>query len=408
MRRFAPLLALVAGALLFALSYAPIDPHAGTHTAHAQRVPPAETEPTATPRTRATATATPAPADPTATPLPDVPPTPAPPTATATPGASGPVPACAGHDDRAWHGLVERDSSGQILCTYGHEHGDDPHALDGVLGPLPAYLGGSISYPFETANENHHKHATYKWYTYSGACNSGNDPYGFRHLRVQMHDNSLGWMTRFHSGWVQAEACSASDPSYSGIFELGGHFDWGALFVDGVHVPLPGDPITLDTGRKRSHDGPGSKPGNSVWYGYNDNIDRKFPTPSGGTFLTTAFSVLVSDPWGPVDPNNPAADLRYGGSWNASNRVLHRVRFAPVKWMDQKDGTQDGVANLSGYLDRDGYFVDGCTVVSPDCIPYRLGGLRLGAHEFLHNDQGGGFSEYDVLVNGQSLSSHPN
>src|SRR5262249_37741207 len=58
------------------------------------------------------------------------------PTATPTPTGTSGVPACP-HDPTMWHGLVERNSDGSLRCTYGHTHMDNPHALDGVLGPLP-------------------------------------------------------------------------------------------------------------------------------------------------------------------------------------------------------------------------------------------------------------------------------
>ena len=52
------------------------------------------------------------------------------------------VPMCDGqngrpaHDPTQWHPLVARDASGNVICTYGHEHGMDPSSVDSVLGPL--------------------------------------------------------------------------------------------------------------------------------------------------------------------------------------------------------------------------------------------------------------------------------
>src|SRR5436305_15032630 len=50
------------------------------------------------------------------------------------------VPLCTDHDPSVWHALIKRDASGAIVCTYGHDHGSDPHALDGVFGSLDQVL----------------------------------------------------------------------------------------------------------------------------------------------------------------------------------------------------------------------------------------------------------------------------
>jgi hypothetical protein len=116
---------------------------------------------------------------PPATPTPVPPPT----------GSIEGVPVCAGHDPTGWHPLVERDAAGQVACTYGHEHKDDPRALDDRLGPLRY---GEVGHPWETLRENATKHNVYAWYVVRdqpciaplAAPALGK---GFTDLRVQVH-----------------------------------------------------------------------------------------------------------------------------------------------------------------------------------------------------------------------------
>ena len=71
-------------------------------------------------------------------------------TATVTPTQTAQIepypdaPACASHDDRAYHSLWDAERG----CHYDHQHGDDPHELDYKLGTdIYGLMGGEISYP---------------------------------------------------------------------------------------------------------------------------------------------------------------------------------------------------------------------------------------------------------------------
>src|SRR3990167_1425085 len=108
-------------------------------------------------------TATPIP--PTETPVPPTStPVPAPATLTATPEGTvlpyAGAPLCPIHNDREWHALWDYDQG----CHYNHEHKDNPHDLDDVFGTqIYEIAGGSISYPWQTPNENLNKHNSYGW-----------------------------------------------------------------------------------------------------------------------------------------------------------------------------------------------------------------------------------------------------
>jgi hypothetical protein len=189
------------------------------------------------------------------------------------------VPLCTDHDPLVWHPLVKRDANGSIVCTYGHDHGADPHSVDSVFGPLNQVIPGGqeIAYPWVTSDTENStdpsslshvpadarqvlngKHAFFKWETLTpsklaaaginGCPPNSNAIFGFDNIRMEVHaDANAGADIRFHSFFVQAQECSTTDPSYHGQIAVGGHFDYGILNGshkgDGheldVRIPLP-------------------------------------------------------------------------------------------------------------------------------------------------------------------------
>jgi Ni,Fe-hydrogenase III small subunit len=280
------------------------------------------------------------------------------------------------HDPTRWHALVERNPNNSILCTYGHEHGSDPHVLDSLFGTLPASATGqeiafawltgpkenstdpsSLSHqPFDNRPVINGKHTFFKWETLTpsklahaginGCPPNPNELYGFDNIRLEVHaDANAGADIRFHSFFVQAQECSTTDPTYHGQFSIGGWFDYG--FLNGTHwgdkdvrVPLlvidpctPGD--VLQNGAtcqyhnsRRTHGASSPGPANSTdpnailpgtirndftWYGSNGDPDLI------GQWSGPAISVsdgIREDDWGPVDPNNPSGPVLFypGGS----------------------------------------------------------------------------------------------
>jgi hypothetical protein len=357
-----------------------------------------------------TATPTVVPHD-TATALPASPPpvpvaTQLPPVATPSPVAAGGVPACP-HDPRAWHGLVERDSTGAIACTYGHEHKDNPHALDYAFGPLPAYLGGDISYPWQTFNattgamENDAKHRVYGWQVMDlPQCVATTDSgFGFRRARLEEHmDGPIGATTRYHSAWLQAETCSTRDPAYRGFVERGGWIDSGSLSIDSPvcpglqYVQTPGDngPQSVEQRLEGSVACPRY---DSTWY-------ARLMGP------VNVFSGSIKESWGAIDPNNPAQLLFYGGTQNGSSLEPFHILSL---FVDPTDLGGDPVT-YRGYTDRYGAIVQGCTQAALDCIPLRLDNVYGGVEYQMRADVAGLTTrEYDVQgPDGTSLTRYPN
>lgn len=325
----------------------------------------------------ASATATSTPVSPTAT----VPPTPAP-TATPTAANINGVPLCTDHDVTKWHPLVKRDASGNVTCTYGHEHGMDPSRGDAVFGPLNVPGGQQISYPWETPNENQivNKHRVYKWMVVTNLPCDTRTPQGdlqdITAFRYEVHnDGNLGAAVRFHSYWIEAELtnCATGEKGYA---SFGGHNDFAVLRVGDTIVPLPGvDPpasCILNGDARDEHDIhettiPG---GGSVWYGANNRgttgpgcDDEDVPDPVVG-FQTN----IGTDGWGPVDPASPstihlwADHSQHHGTVTGTDDVT--ISVSPL----QADAT--GHVTASGFLDRHGRVVQGCSTITTDCVPY--------------------------------------
>jgi hypothetical protein len=362
--------------------------------------------------------ATPAPI-PTATSIPPTP-TSVPPTATKVPPTAtasstvttiGGIPVCTDHDPTKWHALVKRNADGSIACTYGHEHKDDPRVLDPVFGPLQY---GEISYPWMThshaGSENDVKHRVYAWHAVQvPQCRPSFAPYGFDALRLQVHqDGVTGAAVRYHSYWLQARACDPNDPTYHGTITIGGHMDYGFLFVDCpggslTHVPLATDPSgTPDLGgSRRLHGGPSCTRYDATWYG----------TLTGGGALPIPVGVgLRSEDWGALDTSDPTRVLFYGSEQNGSwQEPAHLVHIHLGSWLDALDGVVDGYVTYSGYTDRHGNVVKGCTVAGTDCVPLRIERMKVGHHQFRADANGITLREYDVKgPTGKSLIAFPN
>jgi hypothetical protein len=361
---------------------------------------------TAPPMSTAIATRTPTALPGTVTPVPttrpEATPTPMPPGST----IEG-VPVCP-HDDRTWHGLVERNADQTIRCTYGNTHFDDPRPLDGALGPWP--FAETISYPHETVDENHRKHNVYKWATYDNpTCQSRVPGLTLRAARMQYHgDAHAGALTRFHSYYTQARWCDTTNPAYDARVSIGGHLDTCILSLKNAtggetYQPLPNDPPLDDpcrASRQRIHGQPLFPRLDFTWYWGNGGA----PNPLNGIGLRLGFSSGIrNEDWGPVDPvspNNPL--LFYGGVQNHSYQDPLHIYSMFI----------GDAVNHQGYTDRHGWIVTGCTAPGLDCVPFSVSGMRAGVEHQFRSDQHALLCcrEYDVLspVTGKSLIVYPN
>jgi hypothetical protein len=330
------------------------------------------------------------------------------------------IPLCA-HDPTIWHGLVERNPDGSIVCTYGHEHKDNPHDLDDKLGPLRY---GEISHPWETFQENLNKHPVYSWYVVRDApCVTPRGSYSFSDIRMQAHaDGHRGALTRFHSYSAEALACSTLDPAYQGYLRIGGHADFGRLVLDNVtNVSLPSDADSncgsaLRGNSRRLHASMGQGEGhNWFWYGSTSNCSL----PDGGPRIFQIANMgWAQEDTGPIDPASPNEPLRFFGTsrrgvvYNGSMaEPVHSFAVSIPRAADRLDGVEDGRVTWSGYANRYGQAATGCTVPGTDCVPIELRDMLIGEqYQFRASYHGGQFGrrEYDVQADGQSLIQYAN
>ena len=325
---------------------------------------------------------------------------------------------CTDHNSGAWHSLVKRDANGAIVCTYGHDHGMDPHQLDSVFGPLP--LGQEISYPWQTMSEIGPengpiiKHRMYRWIGAPNlACSQGDSVDGSSKMvtafREEMHiDSNAGATVRFHSFWGQYRLTNC-DNNDTGYLQVGGVMDFANLIVgsQNQHIPLANDPPAncVLNGDARHEDllnegdGAGSA---SVWYGSNSRASKDYSQPlcdaddpRNGPAVTVQVGVAASN-YGPIDPNDPSALYIYsdfghhdGTSMSTNGLTIWIGGFAP-------DAT--GHINFTGHTDRFGHVVPEVSgqPAGPDYIPLVIRNALLGAYGANGTEPGDDLDHYPV------------
>ena len=338
--------------------------------------------------------------------------TPVPPSATPIPPTSTPVPAgtiepfagaqrCLdsntdGHDDITdnpripWNSKPDNQIGHDLWnevdgCHYNHEHKADPHLADDIFGTeIYGWAGGEISYPWQTfvgagegypqpsgpgTFENDLKHQTYGWTMGrdidTSTCRT--PPYCVTDFRIQFHGvfSADGAKVRFHSFWGEARGCNI-DTGQCGFIRTGGHADYGVLKIDNVIIPLPGDPVNLN-GASRPH----------FRNFFNGEFAYWRTTVSSGVNPFFRYQINSNDVWDLIDPADPTTlNLHcpaFDCEQNNSNIRIVIMRFLVPAELDL-DG--DGIVNFSGYTDRHGTVVSGCTEVGLDCIPLEIEGLE--------------------------------
>jgi len=365
--------------------------------------------PTATTAPTPVVTEPPAPT-PTEPPTPVVtePPTPVP-TDTGVPGEPyANAPLCAEHDPNAYHSLW----NSALGCHYDHEHGDNPHEVDDVLGTqIYDDMGGEISYPWSTPHENEHpKHEQYKWFVgHNLGCNSANTGGCITDYRALAHMDGHNVVSNYHSYVIEARVCREANPNDCGIMRIGGWQFTGDIFIDDDLVydrderalaPLAPRPVFL----------------------YFDNVgDEQFSawypvSPMGWARVATEFGDL----WGhfahvnsPVsDPANlefvphcfdQATGAPNPGCVNNNTRrkpTIIGLNIAPAQLRMMGLPTDSTHATFEGYVDRYGNVVTGCTSVSLDCVPLKVDNVPVvftdGGYQF-----NGPYKDYDIYFNGQ-------
>lgn len=342
-------------------------------------------QPTATPTPENTATPTPSA---TATQIPAT----STPTITATPIIGGTVapyadgPPCLTHDDRTYHGVWDEERG----CHYNHSHGDDPHELDYLFGTeIYEWMGGEISYSWETTDENLYKHGGYSWYVREyDECYSAIEDGCIMALRALVHGVGAahGNTVPFHSVFAEALICSEVEPDACSIIGAGGWQGPADLIIDGIRV------LDWENSVNRhflTYYFTGSQ-GFGTWYNgtggaivsvavqFEDKWDSAPPGEgcevAGGevvcdSYFSTPEEVLAAASWrcSDADGNLVTDNCR----WNSSRRQLHVASFGfrrPFHDMLDQDG--DGYMDeFRGYTDRYGWPIDGCAEPGLDCVP---------------------------------------
>lgn len=317
-----------------------------------------------------------------------------PPTPTVPPSPTVPVsdvPACPEelHNPDEWHPLIDPVND----CHYDHEHKHNPNDVADIFGPAGAWFGGtSLSYPWETNHENMLKHEAYGWVVRRDIPSGGRAVW-IKDFRWQVHatsapftnaDGSLhgGYLARFHSYSLEAQVCNSAGDC--GIVRTGGWIDFGHLEIVGINdcVYLPSDPSQEETcanlGRRRIHYfWEGSEiPRKSTffWYGRAGAMDGGLPAlhPVQVAAATNDGSVnLIPDDLYTLHFFCPNWDCEL----NNSTLQAHVVGFATPSRLDPD---RDGLADYTGYTDRYGVLVDGCTAPGLDCVPLVLQHAPIG------------------------------
>jgi hypothetical protein len=370
------------------------------------------------------------------------------PTASPLPTLVEGVPVCTDHDSTKYHSLVKRDSAGAILCTYGHEHHDDPNSVNDLFGLPGAWFGPGqeISYPWQTFTfpnpqadyypvpqpdssslfENAAKHNGYKWYVKRNlscvpawaALGPPNDGC-FRAYRVQVH--SLGTTAdstvRFHSFSMEA---LVEQGGKQGVVRGGGWMDSGflGLLVDGgdsmicpsLSTNPPGFtcPITGTAGTVRTA-GSTNVPSPHISHSVPGSATNWYAAHRGGVQV----GVSVED-FGPIDYANPSRQQFYPSQYRANNSHGRAGALsASTQWDWLRPYTDaSGRITFRGYEGRHGELATGCTAPGLDCVPFIVDGAPAGTFILAAGlcPQECEFGDHDVLspITGNSLIRYPN
>lgn len=330
--------------------------------------------------------------------------TPIPPTETPVPPPTDtPVPL--GFD--TWHPLTQE---------IGHEHGlVDPNSVNDIFGEPGCWFGicgQSISYPFETPNENATKHEAYDWIVFRDltvADNQTTEVY-VKDIRWLVHftggvfldangDPFGGYLTRFHSNSIEANVCRVSD-GVCGIVRTAGFMDTGCLKIDGVQICLPGEESMEGENPQRAHTTSRGPDRNTVtWYGrMGSSVFNDAPL---GRVITNLDMIDGSILIFPDDILNPVFICpNYECVFNDSFIKIHQVSFR-VDVRHDDDG--DGLVTLSGFTGTDGKYDATCTAVSPDCVPFFIENAPVGHYNLREGRQ-----EADISPPGEFWIRHPN
>ncbi|GAB4162591.1 MAG: hypothetical protein Fur003_5560 [Candidatus Dojkabacteria bacterium] len=342
------------------------------------------------------------------------------------------APPCPTHNESMYHGIW----NSQVGCHYDHTHGADPSQT--IFKDIVAGWGQTISYPWQTPNEQLMKHHGYMYVydrTPDGKClislPEGSPLQGetlncITDILYVVHTMGTNFelMGRFHSFRVVARVCNPT-LSQCGFVQTGGWADYGILecpYKTG-HCPVPADPNPLPTnktGQIEFNQPPyrasdritdltrALKSGINAQFWTNqllNKVQQKFyPNPYN---QRVGSSWAATDGWGGLDPANPGVnhficpqgDCLYNhSSFQIFTFVFKELPAGP----------------FSGFTDKKGNIVQTCTSEGPDCIPLVVSAGVPAGDAWLIRQVRPGFEdvapihEYDVCfgTNGQRSDCH--
>lgn len=335
------------------------------------------------------------------------------------------------HDPTQWHTLINYAAG----CHYDHMHGDNPHAVNDIFGPVGASFGvnQSISYPWQTyaagpdgspvrdpdgslALENEYKHAGYFWVVRRGQCANGDPSYCVDAFRIQVHASVMGRATRWHSYSAEIRACTdGRNPATCNNAQIGGWIDTFALFAPNYTDFSAG--ALCDNAFNAAYFGDDSQINDfgmsGQFYPRNDpdlqdeqRCHRRLPAgfvqsnPNGAPYGATApaewwhhtpwdfrYNVLFYDPFAETDRDGNLTMYCAAGDascrWTQSRFTLNVDYVFPVmSWH----------AGFAGWVTPLGDYGQGCTEAGPNCIwaDYSRVSRNPGDLGYLHTRDGEG------------------
>jgi hypothetical protein len=324
------------------------------------------------------------------------------------------APNCTGHDETRWHGLWNAEAG----CHYDHTHNADPFATE--FAARVAAWDQSISYPWQTPDENALKHEGYKYaYNVDPDCltrlNEADNC--LRASLIQLHaiGSQMGITTRFHSYRAVVMISEGIDDE-PGYIELGGRSDFGILHCPykKEYCPLSSDPpnsdfdlmwphppyrasTSLDRLARDLANGKITQAWNSGWQPV---VSQFYPTPYNLLFEYDFQSV---DAWGAVNADDPMElGLVCPEGDCLFNHSTLRVYEIVVRVPEELAGS-DGRVNYTGFTDVQGNIDESCTEIGPDCVPLIIENAPAGVATFglpVTNIPLTAFPDYDVYFDG--------
>lgn len=351
---------------------------------------------------------------------------------TSTPSPSGSVspfasaPLCPTHNDTAYHSLWDSTRG----CHYDHTHGDNPALADGIFGIAGRDWGQNISYPFMTANENNAVgHTGYKYYVNLApqpACARESFEYlgnvnCVSAFRIQYHDvgGSAHMVKRFHSYYLEAQVKKGNIVGY---IRTGGWADFGCLHgsYKDFFIVLPGIDPTNSTGQSvcGNEQDLNEDPYRNASTVAESLQSARFNSDNFWSWTSTTASVYgynklggffyrVLDASGGMDAADPSKEYPicpdFKCKYNNSEQHVYTVMIIIPASLDTD---RDGIVNYTGYTDRKGNIVQGCTSPSLDCVPLQIVNAPVGQALWARNlsgprPAGDPVRDYDIYFNGQ-------